>query len=104
MQRPVDLVVGKDESARAPNPGRPHLQPPPHWRLEAIAAVERPRDLVVTPAGGVVFILDRDSSDVWHLAARTGTPDPDHDPARHGAVLGGHSADGLSRRHHGRVR
>lgn len=67
MQRPVDLVVGKDESAGLPNPGRPHLQPPPHWRFEAIAAVERPRALVVTPDGGLVFILDRDSSDLWHL-------------------------------------
>lgn len=72
--RPVDLVVGKDEAAGLPNPGRPHLRPPEHWRLEAIAAVERPRDLVVTPAGGVVFILDRDSSDVWHLAAGAGSP------------------------------
>ena len=58
-----------------PNPGRPHLQPPPHWRLEAIAAVERPRDLVVTPDGGIVFILDRDSSDVWHLAPGATQPD-----------------------------
>lgn len=76
MQRPVDLVVGKDESAGLPNPGRPHLQPPAHWRLEAIAAVERPRDLVVTPDGGIVFLLDRDSSDVWHLETATSTSTP----------------------------
>jgi dipeptidyl aminopeptidase/acylaminoacyl peptidase len=68
-ERPVDLVVGKDERAGLPNPGRPHLQPPPHWRLEAIASVERPRDLVVAPDGDLVFLLDRDSSDVWHLPA-----------------------------------
>lgn len=74
MERPADLVVGKDERAGLPNPGRPHLQPPPHWRLEAIVAVERPRDLVVTPAGGLVFILDRDSSDLWHLPAGVGAP------------------------------
>jgi dipeptidyl aminopeptidase/acylaminoacyl peptidase len=74
MQRPVDLVVGKDEHGGLPNPGRPHLQPPEHWRLEAVAAVERPRDLVVTPSGGLVFVLDRDSSDVWHLAPDTTTP------------------------------
>src|SRR5664279_175952 len=74
MERPVDLVVGKDEAAGLPNPGRPHLQPPDHWRLEAIAAVQRPRDLAVTPDGGLVFILDRDSSDVWHLAPGTTTP------------------------------
>lgn len=74
MQRPSDLVVGKDETGGLPNPGRPHLQPPPHWRLEAIAAVERPRDLVVTPDGGLVFILDRDSSDVWHLPRATAPP------------------------------
>ncbi len=76
MQRPTDLVVGKDESGGLPNPGRPHLQPPPYWRLEAIAAVERPRDLVVTPAGGLVFILDRDSSDVWHLPHHEGGAHP----------------------------
>ena len=74
MERPVDLVVGKDEHGGLPNPGRPHLRPPEHWRLEAIAGVERPRDLVVTPSGGLVFILDRDSSDVWHLAPDTTTP------------------------------
>ena len=74
MERPVDLIRGKDEHAGLPNPGRPHLQPPPHWRLEAIAAVERPRDLVVTPDGGIVFILDRDSSDVWHLAPGATSP------------------------------
>ncbi len=74
MDRSADLVVGRDERAGLPNPGRPHLQPPPHWRLEAIAAVERPRDLAVTHAGGLVFILDRDSSDVWHLAPGAATP------------------------------
>jgi dipeptidyl aminopeptidase/acylaminoacyl peptidase len=74
MERPVDLVVGKDERAGLPNPGRPHLPPPPHWRLEAIASVERPRDLVVAPDGGLVFLLDRDSSDVWHLPAGATQP------------------------------
>ena len=69
MNRPPDLVVGKEEYGGLPNPGRPHLPPAPHWRFEAIAAVERPRDLQVTPSGGLVFILDRDTSDVWHLAA-----------------------------------
>lgn len=74
MERPVDLVVGKDERAGLPNPGRPHLQAPPNWRLEAIASVERPRDLVVAPDGGLVFLLDRDSSDVWHLPAGEHVP------------------------------
>ena len=47
---------------------RKDLKPPPHWRLEAVAATRRPRSLTV---GGdrrrAVFIEDGDTSDVWLL-------------------------------------
>jgi dipeptidyl aminopeptidase/acylaminoacyl peptidase len=36
--------------------------------------MERPRDLRVAPDGGLVFILDRDSSDLWHLPADGAVP------------------------------
>ena len=43
-------------------------QPPPHWRLEAIAATERPRSLTLERRRPhAVFIQDRDTSDVWLL-------------------------------------
>ena len=28
--------VGTDEAGGIPNPGRPDVQPPPHWRLEGL--------------------------------------------------------------------
>lgn len=61
--------VGTDEVGGIPNPGRPDVSPPPTWRLEAIAATERPRQIEVSPDGGAVaFVLDRDTSDIWTLA------------------------------------
>ena len=45
---------------------RPDVPPPPHWRLEAVAATERPRSLHVGH-GTLVFIQDRDTSDVWAM-------------------------------------
>ncbi len=61
--------VGTEQRGGLPVPARPEVDPPPHWRLEAVAATERPRDLVLAPDGcSVAFILDRDTSDVWTLA------------------------------------
>jgi dipeptidyl aminopeptidase/acylaminoacyl peptidase len=61
--------VRTDETGGIPNPGRPDVQPPPTWRLEAIAATERPRQVEVSPDGATVaFMLDRDTSDVWTIA------------------------------------
>ncbi len=64
-----DMWVGKDEAAGIPVQPRKDLDPPPHWRLEAIAATERPRSLRVGPGGReAVYIQDRgDTSDVWLL-------------------------------------
>ncbi|MFH2071457.1 MAG: S9 family peptidase [Actinomycetota bacterium] len=59
-------VVGTDEHGGVPSQRRPELDPPPHWRLEMVAAAERPRHLAVSPDGEtVLFILDRDTSDLW---------------------------------------
>jgi dipeptidyl aminopeptidase/acylaminoacyl peptidase len=61
--------VGTDEVGGIPNPGRPDVLPPPTWRLEAIAATERPRQIELSPDGATLaFMLDRDTSDVWTIA------------------------------------
>jgi dipeptidyl aminopeptidase/acylaminoacyl peptidase len=61
--------VGTDEVGGIPNPGRPDVRPPPTWRLEAIAATDRPRQIELSPDGSTVaFVLDRDTSDIWTLA------------------------------------
>jgi dipeptidyl aminopeptidase/acylaminoacyl peptidase len=60
--------VGKDEVAGVASEPRRDVAPPPHWRLEAVAATERPRSLAVGPdRRRAVYIADRDTSDVWLL-------------------------------------
>ncbi len=67
--------VGTDESGGILNPGRPDRSPPPNWRLEAVAATERPRQVEVSPDGTTVaFMLDRDTSDVWTMSVDGGPP------------------------------
>ena len=67
--------VGTDESGGIPNPGRPDTKPPAHWRLEAVIATERPRQIELSPDGSTLaFILDRDSSDVWTIPVAGGLP------------------------------
>ena len=69
------LWVGKDEAEGIPVEPRRDVQPPPHWRLEAVAATERPRSLAVSDdRRSAVFIQDRDTSDVWLLAHGDPTP------------------------------
>lgn len=56
-------------------PGRPDLDPPPHWRLEAVVATERPRSLTLGRDGrGVVFVQGVDTSDVWLVEVDGGAP------------------------------
>lgn len=65
---PLSVWIGKDEAEGTPSQPRKDLKPPPHWRLEAIAATERPRSLTIAADGRTVaFIQDRDTSDVWLL-------------------------------------
>jgi dipeptidyl aminopeptidase/acylaminoacyl peptidase len=60
--------VGTEEYGGVPTPTRRGDPRPPTWRLEAIAATERPRSIAVAPAGDVLaLIVDRDTSDVWLL-------------------------------------
>jgi dipeptidyl aminopeptidase/acylaminoacyl peptidase len=62
------IWVGKDVHNGVQAQPRKDVKPPPHWRLEAVAATRRPRSLTV---GGdrrrAVFIEDGDTSDVWIL-------------------------------------
>ncbi|HUF98732.1 MAG TPA: S9 family peptidase [Ilumatobacter sp.] len=65
---PLSMWVGVDDFGGIANPGRPDIAPPPHWRLELVDAVERPRHPEVSPDGSqVAFVLDRDTSDIWTL-------------------------------------
>jgi dipeptidyl aminopeptidase/acylaminoacyl peptidase len=70
--------VGVDEFGGIPNPGRPDVKPPPVWRLEAVAATDRPRQIEVSPDGTTLaFVLDRDTSDIWTIGVdRAGSDDP----------------------------
>ena len=68
MPEPLAVWLGKDEVEGIPSQPRKDLKPPPHWRLEAVAATERPRSLTLGADGRTaVFIQDRDTSDVWLL-------------------------------------
>lgn len=65
--------LGTVERGGLPIPPRADVPTPPHWRLEAVAATERPRDLALAPdRRTAAFIWDRDTSDVWSLDATTG--------------------------------
>ena len=68
MPEPLDVWIGKEEYGGVPTPTKRESKPPPHWRLEAIAATERPRSLALAPDGRTLaFIQDRDTSDLWTL-------------------------------------
>jgi len=71
-----DVWVGKDEFEGIPVEELPGARPPDGWRLEAIAATERPRSLTLGADGRTaVYIQDRDTSDVWLLDLEGGTPE-----------------------------
>ena len=68
MAEPLAVWLGKDEVEGVPSQARADLKPPANWRLEAVAATERPRSLTLGADGRTgVFIQDRDTSDVWLL-------------------------------------
>jgi dipeptidyl aminopeptidase/acylaminoacyl peptidase len=70
-EQPVWL--GGVETGGLPIPPRVDVQPPPHWRLEMVAATERPRDLALGPdRRTAAFIWDRDHSEIWTIDATTG--------------------------------
>jgi len=75
MPEPLRVWIGKDEHGGIPRPPRADVTPPPHWRLEAVVATERPRSPAVSPDGrSAVFIQDRDTSDLWLLDLESGVP------------------------------
>ena len=69
------LWVGRDEAEGIPAESRKDVKPPPHWRLEAVAATERPRSLVLGPdRRRALFVQDRETSDVWLLDLADAVP------------------------------
>ena len=69
------IWVGKDEHHGVRAQKRKDLDPPPHWRLEAIARTPRPRSLTIGPdRRRAVFIEDRQTSDVYVLDLESGAP------------------------------
>ena len=66
MAEDLSVWVGKDEHHGVRPEPRPDVPAPPNWRLEAIAATPRPRSLTMgDDRRTIVFIEDRDTSDVW---------------------------------------
>ena len=73
MPEPLSVWIGTEKYGGVPTPTRRESAPPPHWRLEAIAATERPRSITLAPKGRtLVFIQDRDTSDLWQLTLGDG--------------------------------
>ncbi len=74
-REPLDVWIGHVEVEGIPSQPRVDLRPPPHWRLEAVAAMERPHDLTVSAdRTAAVFVQDRDTSDIWLLDLRDDSP------------------------------
>jgi dipeptidyl aminopeptidase/acylaminoacyl peptidase len=67
------IWVGRDEHNGVRAEPRKDTEPPPHWRLEAIFAIERPRSLTVgADRRRAVFIQDGETSDVWWIDLESG--------------------------------
>ena len=68
MAEDKSIWVGRDEHHGVRAQQRKDLKPPPHWRLEAVAATARPRSLTIgADRRHVAFIEDAETSDVWLL-------------------------------------
>jgi dipeptidyl aminopeptidase/acylaminoacyl peptidase len=75
MPEPLRLWIGGEEYGGVPTPTRRGDPNPPSWRLEAIAATERPRSISLGRDGrSLAFIEDRDTSDVWLVDLEEGAP------------------------------
>src|SRR4051794_32674190 len=72
----AEMWVGRDEHEGVRAQARKDVEPPPHWRLEAIARTLRPRSLTVAAdRRHACFIEDGDTSDVWWLDLAGGPPE-----------------------------
>ena len=68
------IWVGKDDHHGVLAQPRKDLRPPPHWRLEAVAATPMPRSLTIgADRRRAVFIEDSDTSDVFLLDLESGS-------------------------------
>jgi dipeptidyl aminopeptidase/acylaminoacyl peptidase len=68
MAEEASIWVGRDEHNGVLSEPRSDVEPPPHWRLEAIVRTPRPRSLTVSAdRRQVVYIEDAETSDVWLL-------------------------------------
>src|SRR3954452_11217570 len=68
------IWVGKDEHEGVLAQPRKDLEPPPHWRLEAIAQTPRPH-LLSARGGKAVFIeAAAETSGVWLFDPEAGGP------------------------------
>ena len=68
MPEPLSVWIGTEEFGGTATPTRRGPAAPPHWRLDAIAATERPRSIAPSTDGrSIVFVHDRETSDVWLL-------------------------------------
>jgi dipeptidyl aminopeptidase/acylaminoacyl peptidase len=75
VPEPLRLWIGKEEYGGVPTPTRRGDPNPSHWRLDAIAATERPRSISLGADGRtLVFIQDRETSDIWLLDLEQGKP------------------------------
>ena len=71
-----EVWVGTESHHGVASETRQDLQPPPHWRLEAVVSTFRPREPQVSPDGSqVLFLLDADTSDVWRVPVDGGSPE-----------------------------
>ncbi|HSJ85271.1 MAG TPA: hypothetical protein VLA91_15835, partial [Acidimicrobiia bacterium] len=70
--RPVWL--GKDVIGGVPSQPRPDREAPPHWRLDAVFATNRPHHLAASPDGSTLaFVLDYEgTSDIWSIDVSDG--------------------------------
>ena len=74
MPEDKSIWVGRDEHHGVRAQQRKDLKPPPHWRLEAVAATARPRSLTIgADRRHFAFIEDAETSDVWLLDTDGGT-------------------------------
>jgi dipeptidyl aminopeptidase/acylaminoacyl peptidase len=68
MAEEASIWVGRDEHNGVLSEPRSDVEPPPHWRLEAIVRTPRPRSLTISvDRRQVVYIEDAETSDVWLL-------------------------------------